>query len=190
MRAALLAAACVFGLTISSANAATVVAGFEGASLGSFRTGSLTENGITFTIISGHYDIMQGDWTGHLMNIDNVNYGPTTLKITYSGGLFDLTSFTTEYDNGTFTITSDKGDSYVVPQSTTTVANNFSSSFTGVSTLIITQTGSGYFSFDNFTITTAQSPGQAPLPGALPMLGSGLAGLLGFARWRRRASAA
>jgi hypothetical protein len=170
------------GSNTVSANA-VVVATFEPASTGILFTSPLSENGITFTVLAGHYDI-EDFGSGKFMNLDNQIEGLVTMNITYNGGTFDLTSLdlVNFVTSGAFTISSNLGGVFNVPSSLGTVTS-FGPGFTGVSTVTITESLAGFMGFDNFTITPTSA--ETPLPAALPLFATGL-GALGLLGWRRK----
>jgi hypothetical protein len=183
---AVLACAGWIGTNTAGANA-VVVATFEPASSGILFTSPLTENGITFTVAAGHYDI-EDFGSGKFMNLDNQINGLVTMNVTYSGGTFDLTSLdlVNFVTSGAFTITSNLGGVFNVPSSLGTVTS-FGAGFTGVSTVTITESLAGFLGFDNFTITPTAA--ETPLPAALPLFAAGLSAL-GLLGWRRKRKAA
>lgn len=81
----------LFGSLASNAQAAIIVVDFNAAATGSFLSADLVEDGVTMSLVSGHYDIVPlgGD---NYVNIDDATFGPSGVSFSLGGAPFTLVS--------------------------------------------------------------------------------------------------
>ncbi len=173
------------GASISTGSqAAIVVIDFNAATTGSLLTINYMEDGFTMERLSGHYDINPSGGTGNTtyLGLDIVE-GESLSEVRFTGGIFNLTSLDVMYTTfgGEFqTLKSSAGGNMLL---TTAGLENFSGTSWSDLTWItlssnISIAGPG---FDTITFDTV----VVPIPAAILLFGSGLAGLIGVARKRR-----
>ena len=174
-------------LSPMAANADPIVLDFDGATLGSFQTGNLSEDGYTITVDAGHYDIFSSGGGNQYFHIDEQMFGLTTVTLSMEGGgLFDALSFDVvqaAIASNVFDIVA-IGGTGIVSAPTVQGLFNFGAGFQGISALVITQTVSAAgigFGFDDLTLEAV----TIPEPGTLALLGIGLLGM-GLSRRRKK----
>lgn len=130
---------------------------FESAANGSFITAPYTEDGITFTVEAGHYDIFTANnpvtnTSSRVFNVDDLSGNVRIVIRAVDGAAFDFLGFdtTTPAPAGAFTFTANTGASFTAP--TSVGAFTTPTGFTGITSLVIVQSAPGFFAFDNFRI--------------------------------------
>jgi hypothetical protein len=168
-------------MVASFANANTMT--FAPATTGVFMNAPYTEDGIKMTLLTGHYDVFgcTAPGTDRCGNIDDVSFGPATVKFTLAGGgTFSLDKIFLPLTDQIATITSSTGASQ-----TLTAAGGYvifsGADWSGISSFTLATINSSFFEFADVTINTAQTPE----PASIALLASGLAGLARFIRRKR-----
>lgn len=142
------------------ANAGLIVLDFDAATPGTLLTAPLSEDGFTFTVSRGHYDI-NGNFT---TDGDGRDAGPFAFGIITlakdDGGLFNVESLVVSGLSGpshSFIAVGNTGNVFAPGAPGTFV---FGDDFHSVSAFVIRQTSVGILTFDDLTLNTPM-----PLPG-------------------------
>jgi hypothetical protein len=170
-------AAVVLGMGLSTgASAAPIVVDYDAAAQGAFLVAPYVEDGVTMSVVTGHYDIFAAGGGGNLANIDAANFGPSKVSFSLGGSPFTLASILFPTGGQTGVLTASDGS--VVAIAATGGTQNFN--LAGITSFTLAHT-SPFLSFDDVTLDTA----AAPEPASLLLLGAGLAAVR-LSRLRRR----
>jgi hypothetical protein len=170
----------------AGAGAATVIIDFDAATPGSLLSGNYVEDGFTMESLSGHYDFYASGGTSNspYLGLDVVE-AETLSKVRFTGGTFNLVSLDVMYAASEII-----GENQILESSagglmqlnTAGVQNFTGSSWSNLTWITLSSNvniaGPG---FDTITFDTV----VVPIPAAMLLFGSGLAGLFGIARRRR-----
>jgi hypothetical protein len=170
------------GLT-STTEAETIVVDFNDAIPGAFLSDPYIEDGVTMSLISGHYDIVNGGAPNFgYGNIDDVNTGASVVSFSRGGQPFSLVSILFRNAGEFGTLTPSSGAPIAI-------ATNGSDIFFGLSnvtsfTLAHDDAFPGFpaefLAFDNVTVETD----LVPEPSSLLLMGTSLAAAA--VAWARR----
>ncbi len=169
-------AAVVIGISLSTAaSAAPIVVDYDAAAQGVFLVAPYVEDGVTMSVVTGHYDIFAAGGGGNLANIDSAG-GASKVSFSLGGSPFTLVSilFPTGGQSGILTAS----DGSVVAIPATGGTQNFN--LPGITSFTLAHVGA-VLSFDDVTLDAA----AAPEPASLLLLGAGLAAFR-LSRLRRR----
>jgi len=154
-----------------AARAAVAHLDYDGVAKGDdYRTAPYIENGITTTVLQGHYELYN-DATGgdsdQAFNLDEQSTGPSRVRLTaHGGGTFDVVSLdvVNPADSaGEYTITGigGTGGSINAPTTMGTIAfSDYAPAFHNLVALEITQHSPGAFTFDDLEVQVLPEPGQ------------------------------
>jgi hypothetical protein len=168
LRAVWLRTSVTLGLVLGAAtasHAAPIVVDFDAAAPGILLTVPYVEDGVTMSVITGHYDIFVGVG-GNFGNIDNVG-GPSQVSLSMGGTPFTLVSIEFPSPNEFGTLTASNGA--VVPIATGS-GGVINFNLPGITSFTLAH-GQTFLGFDDVTLETA----AAPEPSLLLLLGAGLA---------------
>ena len=160
-------AAVVVGMSLSTgASAAPIVIDYDAAAQGVFLVAPYVEDGVTMSVVTGHYDIFAAGGGGNLANIDAANFGPSQVSFSMGGSPFTLVSILFPTGGQAGVLTASDGSVVAIPA--TGVVQNFN--LAGITSFTLAHT-TAVLSFDDVTLDTA----AAPEPASLLLLGAGLA---------------
>jgi hypothetical protein len=162
--------------------AATIIIDFDATTASSQLTGNYVEDGFTMESLSGHYDFFPSSGTGNTPYLGLDVIGLETLsKVRFTGGTFDLVSL-----DVMSTVSEINGENQILQSSagglmqlnTAGVQNFTGPSWSNLTWITLSSNvniaGPG---FDTITFDTV----VVPIPAAMLLFGSGLAGLFGIA---------
>lgn len=164
-------------LKLPYANASTVVIDFNNAPLGSFLDTVYFEDGFKMKVISGHYDIVNEPFSLNGTNFLGLDewVKPSVVKFTHSQSLpFDFLSFE---DINLYSLVIESSAGGKLAQGSTGFHSIQGNMWRDITWLSFTSTdGIGGIGVDSITLKTV------PLPTALLLFASGLAGFMTFIR--------
>jgi len=170
-------AALVVGMSLAAgAHAAPIVVDYNAAAPGVFLVAPYVEDGVTMSVVTGHYDIIAAGPGANFANIDAALFGPSQVSFSMGGSSFTLASilFPTGGQSGILSAS----DGSVVAIPATGGTQNFN--LPGITSFTLAHV-TPFLSFDDVTLDVASSPE----PSSLLLLGAGLAAFR-LSRARRR----
>ena len=175
---AVLGAAALWVLLAAPASAATIVVDFNAAAIGTLLTTPYVEDGVTMSVVSGHYDIFDLGPTDNYANIDMEFSGePSVVSFSLGGTPFTLESILFPFAGDEGILTASNG--VVVPIPDTGMVVNFN--IAGITSFTLAHGDNAFLGFDDITLTPETT---SPEPATLLLLG--LAGVAMRMRSRRK----
>lgn len=189
-RLAVVCAVLLGALAGAGARAATVLVDFDSAASPGLSSADYREDGFLMQSLSGHYDFLPAGlnaFTTRYLSLDirpQVGETVSAVRFSFTGGRFDLRSIdvsdATSPGFGTQEITSSAGGQRYLDSAGTETFSGLP--WSDLDWIVLSGSvpilGPG---FDNLVFQTV-----VPVPAALPLVASGLAGLCGVAGRRRR----